>query len=147
MARHALDDAQWTRVEHVLPKNNGRPSSRGDRNFVDAVFWIAKTGAPWRDLPPWFGPWKSVYNRYLRWARKGVWEDVFKALQTDVDPDGSMADASVVRAHQHSAGGKGGSRATPLEHLAEVARPRSTHWSTLSVSLCTSSSRKGSGMR
>lgn len=147
MARHVLTDEQWSRLEAALPKHRGRPAERGDRNFLDAVVWMARTGAPWRDLPIWFGPWKTVYNRYLRWSKKGVFGDVFKALQNDVDPDGTMADGSVVRTHQHAAGGKGGSRETPLAVLAEVFQPRSTLSSTLSVSLSTSSSRKGSDTR
>lgn len=110
MHRHALTDEQWDRLQRVLPKRETGPESlRGDRSFVDAVLYRAKTGVPWRDLPERFGPWKTVYNRFSRWAKRGVWRKVFKALQLQVDETGSIVDATIVRAHQDAAGGKGGS--------------------------------------
>lgn len=84
----------------------------GDRNFVNAVVWIAKTGAPWRDLPERFGPWKTVYNRFLRWAKKDAWQDIFRSLCINDDDVGAILDGSVVRAHQDAAGGRGGSKKT-----------------------------------
>ena len=68
MRRHELTDAQWATLVSVIPSGLGRPSERGDRNFVNAVVWIAKTGAPWRDLPERFGVWKTIYNRFAEWA-------------------------------------------------------------------------------
>ena len=106
--RHELTDEQWKRIEPLLPQGMGRPSKQGDRVFVNAVLFWAKTGIPWRDLPSRYGPWKSVFNRFDRWAAQGVWERIFKELQVEVDPDGSILDATIVRAHQHSAGKKGG---------------------------------------
>jgi transposase len=74
MHRHALSDAQWTRLQKVLPKHRRGPKSRlGDRQFVDAVLYRAKTGLPWRDLPERFGPWKTVYNRFTNWAARDHW--------------------------------------------------------------------------
>lgn len=142
MQRHELSAAQWAGVEAVLPRRVGRPSKAGDRHFVNAVLWIAKTGSPWRDLHPRFGPWKTIYNRFRSWARQGLWNRVFLALRVDVDPDGSIADATIVRSHQHAAGGKGGSTRTPLAALAEASPPRSTLSWTLSVCRSTSSSRQ-----
>jgi transposase len=147
MHRHELTNAQWERIEPLLPRRLGRPSKAGDRHFVNAVIWLAKTGAPWRDLHPRFGAWKTIYNRFRRWALKGVWTRVFEASRIDVDPDGSMADATIVRAHQHAAGGKGGSTETILAGLEAVFRPRSTLSWTLSVSRSTSSSRRVKGTR
>ena len=98
-----------------------------DREFINAVIWIAKTGAPWRDLPERFGSWKTVYNRFNQWSKRGAWTSVFKALQIDVDEDGSMVDASVIRAHQHAAGGKGGQNAMLWGALEEVFQRKSTH--------------------
>jgi len=113
MHRHALTDVQWERLEKVLPqRRNGPKSKLGDRMFVEAVLYRAKTGVPWRDLPERFGPWKSVYNRFANWSRRGTWAKVLKALQLRVDKAGSIVDGSVVRAHQDAAGGKGGSTAT-----------------------------------
>ena len=131
MHRHALTDEQWRRLEGVIPRRpNGRHSSRGDRLFVDAVIYRAKTGMAWRDLPERFGPWKTVYNRFSSWARRGVWAKVFKALQLRVDKTGSIVDASTVRAHQDAAGGKGGSNEMLWAALEEVFQPSSTPSST-----------------
>jgi transposase len=98
--------------------------------FLDAVIYRAKTGMPWRDLPERFGPWKSVYNRFANWARRGVWSSIFKALQMRVDKTGSIVDASVIRAHQDASGGKGGSNETLWVILEEVSPRRSTRSST-----------------
>ena len=109
MHRHELTEAQWQQLSDVLPRGRGRPADRGDRNFINAVVWIAKTGAPWRDVPERFGPWKTTYNRFAAWAKRDVWLSVFKALSLSDDGVGSLLDASVVRAHQDAAGGKGAS--------------------------------------
>lgn len=125
--RHALTDEQWDQLEAVLPtRRRGPASKRGDRLFIDAVLYRAKTGVPWRDLPERFGPWKSVYNRFSNWAARGWWEEIFKALQLDVDEVASIVDGSVVRAHQDAAGGKGGSDSTLWAALEEVFRQSST---------------------
>src|SRR3984957_11632612 len=77
MHRHALTDAQWRRLQRVLPRQRAGPEAiRGDRLFIDAVLYRAKTGCPWRDLPERFGPWKSVYNRFNKWARQGHWATI-----------------------------------------------------------------------
>ena len=131
MHRHALTDEQWARLQPVLPwRAQGRKSTRGDRLFVDAVVFRAKTGIPWRDLPERFGPWKSVYNRFANWAAKDAWADVFRELRIEVDETASIVDGTVVRAHQDASGGRGGSKATLLDTLVEVFRPSSTRSST-----------------
>ena len=103
--RHEIRDDQWERIKDRLP---GRPGEHGrvaadNRRFINAVLWIAKTGAPWRDLPERFGNWNSVWRRFDRWARKGVWKRVFEAMQ-DPDLEWLILDSTVVRAHQHAAG-------------------------------------------
>ena len=139
MHRHALSDQQWARLQPLLPKRRPGPQSRlGDRAFVDAVLYRAKTGLPWRDLPERFGPWKSVYNRFSNWAQRGLWAQVFKELQLDVDETGCIVDASVVRAHQEAAGGKGGSSAMLWAALEEVFRPSCTPLSMSEPGRCTS---------
>jgi transposase len=75
--------------------------------FIDAVLFRAKTGLPWRDLPERFGPWKSVYNRFANWARKGHFAAIFRDLQIEVDETGSIVDGSVIRAHQDASRGCG----------------------------------------
>src|ERR1700730_1652238 len=79
---------------------------RGNRLFVEAVIWKFRAGAPWRDLPERFGGWSNTYRRFSRWAEKGGWENLFKALADDPDNDYAMIDATIVRAHQHSAGAR-----------------------------------------
>jgi transposase len=146
--RHALTEDQWRRLHAVIPKQKAGPeAARGDRLFIEAVLFRAKTGMPWRDLPERFGPWKSVYNRFNNWAKKGHWEVIFKELQLEVDELGSIVDGSVVRAHQDASGGKGGSRAMPSAVLAEVIRPNSTPSSIPRAGPSTSRSRRGSGTR
>ena len=79
-----------------------------NRLFIEAVMWIAKTGAPWRDLPGEYGKWSNVHKRFIRWAKKGVWQMIFNTLAVDADTEWLMIDSTIVRAHQHSAGAKGG---------------------------------------
>jgi transposase len=124
--RHELSDGDWKRIRPLLPVQPGPRSKRGDRDFLNAVIWRVRTGVPWRDLPDRFGPWKTVYNRFLRWAKRGVWEKVFKELAIEVDETGSLLDATIVRAHQDAAGGKGGSDEIIWAVLEEAFRPRST---------------------
>jgi transposase len=143
-----MSEEQWRRVEAVIPKQKAGPeATRGDRLFIDGVLFRAKTGMPWRDLPERFGPWKSVYNRFNNWAKKGHWEAIFKALQLEVDEVGSIVDGSVVRAHQDASGGKGGSKVMPSAVLEAVSRPSFTPWSIPKAAPSTSRSRRGSGTR
>ncbi|CAA7624634.1 transposase [Magnetospirillum sp. SS-4] len=83
---------------------------KDNRLFVDAVLWIARSGSHWRELPEVFGNWNSVFARYNRWAKNGVWERVFQALSGDPDFEYVLMDSTIIRAHQHSAGAKGGMR-------------------------------------
>lgn len=116
MIRRELTDVQWSRIRSLVPGKKGDRGRPGEDNrlFVDAVLWILRTGAPWRDLPPEFGIWNSVYVRFNRWSRKQVWVSLFKALSDDPDFEHIMIDATIVRAHQHAAGGKGGFKIRPL---------------------------------
>jgi putative transposase len=113
MVRLQLDERQWQKVKAGLGvgKRAGRPG-RDDRNFVEAVLWWRRAGAPCRDLPSDFGPWKTVFNRFDRWARKGIWQRLFEALCQDHDDEWHSIDSTINRAHQHAAGAKGGLRST-----------------------------------
>ncbi len=101
--RLAMTDEQWALIEGLLPTRGRRAKNR---LFVDAVWWIAKTGAPWRDLPERFGPWNSVFRRFSRWAKSGVWTRLSQALGGDPDLDELILDSTIVRAHVHAAGAK-----------------------------------------
>ena len=107
LARHAISDADWARIEHRLPGRPGQPGwvAVDNRLFFDAVLWIGRTGAPWRDLPERFGKWNSAWRRFDRWATKGTWQIVFDALQ-DPDLEWRIVDSTVIRAHPCAAGAK-----------------------------------------
>jgi transposase len=100
MTRHTISGADWRRIKTLLPRRGPRAD---DRKFVNAVLWVARTGAPWRDLPRRLGRWNSVWRRFRRWAETGVWGRVLAAVR---DPDVStlILDSTVVRAHPHAAG-------------------------------------------
>jgi putative transposase len=107
MRRYQISDQAWQRINDLLPGKStdvGR-TAKDNRQFLNAVLWIARSGAPWRDLPERFGPWNSVYRRFRRWAIKGVWQQVFVALQ-EPDLDWLLLDSTTIRAHQHAAGQK-----------------------------------------
>ncbi len=112
MIRRELSDAQWRRLERLVPGKEGDKGRHGEDNrlFIDAVLWLARAGAPWRDLPDEFGKWNSVFQRFRRWAKKGAWERIFNALLEDPDFEYLIIDSTIVRAHQHAAGAKGGAK-------------------------------------
>jgi transposase len=89
------------------PGDPGR-SGEDNRRFVEAVLWIARTGSPWRDLPPALGNWNSVYTRFRDWAQAGVWKRLFDAISDDPDMEYAMVDATIVKVHRHGQGAKGG---------------------------------------
>ena len=123
MALDILTDEQWERFGPLLPSQKprtGRPA-KGHRTVLEAILWIDRTGAPWRDLPPEYGPWRSVTTRFYRWVRAGVWERVLAQLQRQADAAGEIdwrlhhVDGSMIRAHQHAAGAKKGGSPAPSE--------------------------------
>jgi transposase len=123
MRRYGLRDDQWERIEGMLPGRDGHVgvTAKDNRLFIEAVIWKFRTGAPWRDLPERFGDWKTIHRRFSRWAKSGVWERLFKALADDPDNEYAMLDATIVRAHQHSAGAlKRGARTKPSDAPEEV---------------------------
>jgi len=126
--RYELTDQQYERIEPLLSGKPGDPgrNAEDNRRFINAVYWIARTGAPWADLPERFGKYDTVYQRFNRWAKKGRWKAIFEALQ-EPDLDWVMIDSSVVRAHQHAAGQK---KVQPMQRpsgeVAGASRRRST---------------------
>ena len=106
MERFGLRDDQWDRIKDILPGREGHVGGTAPDNrlFVEAILYRFRTGMPWRDLPERFGYWKSVHQRFGRWAKSGVFERIFQPLASDADNEYMMIDATIVRAHQHSAG-------------------------------------------
>lgn len=145
--RHAMSDAQWAMVSLLVPKRRGPQPILEDRRFIDAVLYRAKTGIPWRDLPERFGAWKTVFNRFTNWSQRGHWAAIFKALQLEDEEDAVILDASVVRAHQDAAGGKGGSSSMLLVTLGVGSPRKSTLSSTAKGGRSTSSSPQGNSTK
>ena len=116
--RHELTDEQWERLEPLLPPQKpatGRPGN-DLRTVLNGILWITRTGAPWRDLPERYGSWKTLSSRFYRWRKAGVWDRILSELQRQADAEGKIewaahyVDSTVVRAHQHAAGAKGGTQ-------------------------------------
>lgn len=135
MARHDLSDEEWARLSLHLPSQAGR-LRRDDRAVLNGIVWILGTGAPWRDLPERYGPWKTVASRFHRRCKLGVWARIFEGIRADAGVGGAIdweihfVDGSVVRAHQHAAGtrrdGEKGGAARRSAGAAVASRPRST---------------------
>jgi len=108
--RHRLREEQWERIKNILPgkKSDSGRTAKDNRGFIEAVMWIGRSGSPWRDLPPERGKWTTVHKRFMRWSRKGIWQKIFDELSKDCDKEWLMIDSTIVRAHQHASGGKGG---------------------------------------
>jgi transposase len=126
VGRGALTDAAWAELEPLLPQNGQRGQQwRDHRSVINGSLWKLRTGAPWRDLPERYGPWRTVYARFARWQRDGTWDRLLAHAQTKSDAVGDVIwevsiDRTAVRAHQHAAGGR--------KKGAVQARPRTRRW-------------------
>ena len=118
MGRGDLTNTQWERLEPLLPAQKprtGRPS-QDHRTVINGILWVLRTGAPWRDLPERYGKWTTVYSRFQRWRKAGVWERILAEVQALSDQQGELdweihfVDGTIVRAHQHAAGAKKAAR-------------------------------------
>ena len=114
--RFVVSDAVWEKVAPLLP---GKASDRGvtakdNRLFLEAVLWRVRTGLPWRDLPGEFGNWNSIFQRFRRWVRAGVFERLFERLSGQPDFEYVLIDGTIVTAHQKASGAKGGAKIRPL---------------------------------
>ena len=116
MGRGDLTDDQWQRLEPLLPAQKprtGRPG-KDHRTVINAILWVLRTGAPWRDLPERYDPWRTVASRFYRWKRQGLWDRLLAAVQQQADAARQVewevhyVDETNVRAHQHAAGAKRG---------------------------------------
>lgn len=131
MARCLMSNEEWAIFEPFLTSSTGRPP-QGHRRVLDGVFWIARTGAGWRDLPAEFGKWNSVWKQFRRWALSGVFDIMLKGF-ADSGGDADMLqmiDSTVIRAHRCAAGIKGGRKIRRSAAPAAASPPRSTCGST-----------------
>jgi transposase len=110
--RHDISDKVWKLLEAHLPGRKGEWGgvAYDNRKFINAVFWILRTGAPWRDLPPDYGDWKNTHRRFCRWRDKGIWERLLEQLVVEPDFEWLIIDASHAKVHPHAAGAKGGNQ-------------------------------------
>ena len=153
MARGLMSDAEWAFFEPFLRAVRAPQGRRGGdhRRVLDEVFWIARAGSAWRDLPEEFSKWSSVYRQFRRWTLAGLWEVILEALNEGaarmdggVPPDRlQMVDSTIVRAHQHAAGARGALRARVLGVLEVTSRPRFTSVSMRGVCRCGPTSHLG----
>lgn len=125
MKRHELSEAQWARIQGLLPPekkpHGGRPG-KSNREMLNGILYWLNTGVPWRDLPERFGPWQSVYSRFRAWTLAGVWESVLAALiaQDLVDETALMLDSTTIKVHQHASGVKKGRTTKPPDEAEEA---------------------------
>jgi transposase len=122
MHRGDLTDAQWARLQPLLPPQRHGKGTKGGRPNIDhrriinGILWILRTGAPWEDLPARYGKRSTVSTRFYRWKQQGVWDRIYDAVKAQADADGALdweihqVDATVIRAHQHAAGAKKGTQ-------------------------------------
>ncbi len=118
--RGDLSNEQWERLKPLLPPQKpltGKPNN-DHRTVVNGILWILRTGAPWRDMPERYGKWESAATRFYRWQKAGIWNQILERLQALADSQGKLdweihyVDGTVIRAHQHAAGGKKGAKKT-----------------------------------
>jgi transposase len=114
-SRFLAGDAAWEKVAPLLPGKASDPgaTARDNRLFLEAVLWRVRTGAPWRDLPGAFGKWNSVFQRFRRWVKGGVFERVFQCLSGEPDFEYALVDGTIVTAHRKASGAKGGPGTRP----------------------------------
>ena len=108
--RFVVTNEVWQRLEPRLPgkASDAGATAKDNRLFLEAVFWRVRTGSPWRDLPPAFGNWNSQFRRFRRWAKAGVFENLFNGMSGDPDLEYALIDGTIVQVHQKATGAKGG---------------------------------------
>jgi len=122
--RHDISDEVWAILDPHLPGQKGQWGGVADdnRRFINAVFWILRTGAPWRDLPSDYGNWNSVAKRFRRWVESGLWEKILETIVDEPDFEWLMIDASHIKVHPHAAGAVGGNQ--DMERTKGGSTPR-----------------------
>ena len=127
-----LSDMEWARIEPLLPRGRRGAHRVDDWRIISGIVHRLREGCRWRALPDEYGPYTTVYNRYNRWSKRGIWQGIFTALAACADPPGvAMIDSSAVRAHRSASGAKGGRKIKPLAAPAAGAPPKSTRSATV----------------
>ncbi len=122
--RFDLSDDEWVLLEPLMPKS--RKSARvDDRKIMNAIFYVLRTGMPWRDLPERYGPYTTAYNRFNRWSRRGIWKQIFDTLAAKSRDSLYLIDSTIVKAHRAASGAKGGSKTRRSVSVAVVAPRKS----------------------
>jgi transposase len=101
--RYALTDSEWDTIQPILPNKSRGVPRVDDRRVLNGIFWVLRSGAPWRDLPRYFGPYTTCYNRFNRWGKAGIWDGILNAVANIRKADVQMLDTTIVRVHQHGA--------------------------------------------
>lgn len=106
--RYEITNEEWERMEEMFPAERtgkkGRPA-KNNRNMLNGMLWIARSGAQWRELPERYGPWQTVYSRFRKWQEIGIWENIFHMLSSDADKENLSVDSTMAKAHQSTNGG------------------------------------------
>lgn len=126
MNRYDLTDFEWRVIEPLLPNKPRGVPRVDDRRVLNGIFWVLRSGAPWRDLPERYGPRTTCYNRFVRWRRAGVWDRLMDAITAAYDGDIQMIDSTSIRAHQQAATAKRGGEIIASVAPEAASRPRST---------------------
>jgi len=121
-----LNDRQWAAIEPLLPMNQPGAQRVDDRRVLSGIIQVLKSGCRWQDCPAIYGPSTTVYNRFNRWARRGIWQKMFKALVELDESDIQMIDSTTAKAHRSAGGGKGGRLFRPSGDRVAGVRPRFT---------------------
>ena len=104
--RYDLTDFEWSVIEPLLPTDRRGPKPKNNRQIINGMFYVLRAGSPWRDLPERYGPYTTVYNRFNRWRKAGIWDRLMDAIVKAHDGKVQMIDSSIVRVHQHASGVK-----------------------------------------
>lgn len=122
-----LSDAEWAKIEPLLPRGRRGAHRVDDRRVISGILHMLRSGARWRDCPAAYGPYTTIYNRFNRWSRQGIWFEIFGTLTGSTGIVGTVAiDSSTIKAHRSAAGGKGGRTSKPLAAHEVVGRPKFT---------------------
>ena len=136
--RFDLSDEEWTLLEPLMPQS--RKSARiDDRKIMNAIFYVLRTGMPWRDLPERYGPYTTAYNRFNRWSGRGVWKRIFDTLASKSRDSIYLIDSTIVKAHRAASGAKAGRKLRRSASAVAAAPPKSTRSSTAKAARSTSS--------